>query len=53
MFSCRSLLLNTVLNSFKPAYIAARAIDFVNLIVASEDDGNLKEFTLKILPSVL
>ncbi|KYM95630.1 UPF0505 protein C16orf62 like protein, partial [Cyphomyrmex costatus] len=34
-----SLLLNTVLTAFKPTYIAARAMDFVNLIVASEDDG--------------
>lgn len=35
----RSLLLNTVLTAFKPTYIATRAMDFVNLIVASEDDG--------------
>jgi len=28
-----------VLTAFKPTYIAARAMDFVNLIVASEDDG--------------
>ncbi|KYN21342.1 UPF0505 protein C16orf62 like protein [Trachymyrmex cornetzi] len=34
-----SLLLNTVLTAFKSTYIAARAMDFVNLIVASEDDG--------------
>lgn len=34
-----SLLLNSILTAFKPSYIAARAMDFVNLIVASEDDG--------------
>jgi len=28
-----------VLTAFKPTYIAARAMDFINLIVASEDDG--------------
>jgi len=39
IFFSRSLLLNTVLTAFKPAYIAVRAIDFVNLIVASKDDG--------------
>lgn len=27
------------MTAFKPTYIAARAMDFVNLIVASEDDG--------------
>ncbi|XP_020282455.1 UPF0505 protein C16orf62 homolog isoform X2 [Pseudomyrmex gracilis] len=34
-----SLLLNTILTAFKPTYIAARAMNFVNLIVKSEDDG--------------
>lgn len=34
-----SLLLNSVLTAFKSSYIAERAIDFANLIVASEDDG--------------
>ena len=28
-----------MLTAFKPTYIAVRAMDFVNLIVASEDDG--------------
>ncbi|XP_076242977.1 VPS35 endosomal protein-sorting factor-like [Calliopsis andreniformis] len=34
-----SLLLNSVLTAFKPSYIAARAMDFVKLIIATEDDG--------------
>ncbi|KZC14928.1 UPF0505 protein C16orf62 like protein, partial [Dufourea novaeangliae] len=34
-----SLLLNSILTAFKPAYIAAHAMDFVNLVIATEDDG--------------
>ncbi|XP_076626675.1 VPS35 endosomal protein-sorting factor-like isoform X2 [Colletes latitarsis] len=34
-----SLLLNSVLTAFKPTYIAARAMEFVNLIISTEDDG--------------
>ncbi|XP_029053584.1 VPS35 endosomal protein-sorting factor-like [Osmia bicornis bicornis] len=34
-----SLLLNSILTAFKPSYIAGRAMDFVNLISESEDDG--------------
>ncbi|XP_053987502.1 VPS35 endosomal protein-sorting factor-like isoform X2 [Hylaeus volcanicus] len=34
-----SLLLNSVLTAFKPSYIATRAMEFVNLIIATEDDG--------------
>ncbi|XP_076656449.1 VPS35 endosomal protein-sorting factor-like [Halictus rubicundus] len=34
-----SLLLNSVLTAFKPSYIAVRAIDFLNLIIAIQDDG--------------
>ncbi|XP_076160323.1 VPS35 endosomal protein-sorting factor-like isoform X2 [Ptiloglossa arizonensis] len=34
-----SLLLNSVLTAFKPSYIASRALEFVNLIIAIEDDG--------------
>lgn len=35
-----SLLLNSILTAFKPAYIGERAMDFVNLITTIEDDGN-------------
>ncbi|CAK9829613.1 VPS35 endosomal protein-sorting factor-like [Anthophora retusa] len=34
-----SLLLNSVLTAFKPSYVAGRAMDFMNLIIAAEDDG--------------
>ncbi|XP_076300980.1 VPS35 endosomal protein-sorting factor-like isoform X2 [Lasioglossum baleicum] len=34
-----SLLLNSVLTAFKPSYIAVRAIDFLNMIIAIQDDG--------------
>ncbi|XP_003704480.1 VPS35 endosomal protein-sorting factor-like isoform X2 [Megachile rotundata] len=34
-----SLLLNSILTAFKPSYIAGRAMDFVNLIAVTEDDG--------------
>nr|XP_031837161.1 VPS35 endosomal protein sorting factor-like isoform X1 [Nomia melanderi] len=34
-----SLLLNSILIAFKPSYIAVRAIDFLNLITAIQDDG--------------
>ncbi|XP_033326331.2 VPS35 endosomal protein-sorting factor-like [Megalopta genalis] len=34
-----SLLLNSVLTAFKPSYIAARAINFLNLITVIQDDG--------------
>lgn len=38
-----------MLTAFKPTYIAARAMDFVNLIVASEDDGT----EIKILGNII
>ncbi|XP_076750545.1 VPS35 endosomal protein-sorting factor-like isoform X2 [Xylocopa sonorina] len=44
LFRCKnqknsSLLLNSILTAFKPSYVAGRAADFVNLIIAVEDDG--------------
>lgn len=39
-----SLLLNSILTAFKSSYVAGRAIDFVNLITAIEDDGNIMVF---------
>lgn len=41
IFFFSSLLLNSILTAFKSSYVAGRAIDFVNLITAIEDDGNI------------
>ncbi|KAK2587997.1 hypothetical protein KPH14_004073 [Odynerus spinipes] len=48
-----SLLLNSILTTFKPVYIAARAMDFVNLITESEDDGYPQHFLYRSLGECL
>ncbi|XP_076674334.1 VPS35 endosomal protein-sorting factor-like isoform X1 [Andrena cerasifolii] len=48
-----SLLLNSVLTAYKPSYIAARAMDFVKLIIATENDGYPQYFLYRSLGECL
>lgn len=52
IYSCfpfSGLLLQCILSTFKPSFVAARANKFINIIAANQGENNLKSLLLRLL----